>query len=290
MEIPSLFDEANDLIKALEEQGTNLSSEKGQFRQLTAQFKKKRAAFIRKIGGPRGMQQARQSRQPSQDHPWWFADKELAAENRQKTIRLLRYFGIAAVLLTAAVLIYNQFFAPDPAFQASYGHQQRAENALLEGDLEAALSEVQQALEYTPESPELYVLEGIILEALGENEAANASYENARRLYEQEAYFYNQRTLLYLMLGDPQRALEDSQTAIQIEPDSAISYLHQGQAYEAMGEIIKAIESYEKADEIAQQSGNPQLQAIIRVTLSNAYQLISLPTLESTAPRPTTDP
>jgi hypothetical protein len=45
---------------------------------------------------------------------------------------------------------------------------------------------------------------------------------------------------------------------------------------------LKAIESLEKADEIAQKSGNAQLQAIIRISLSSVYQNVTLPTFDDT--------
>jgi tetratricopeptide (TPR) repeat protein len=290
LEIPGLFDDVDDLIKELQERGSNLSSELGQLKTLSAQFTNVRVDFIRKIGGPQVLAEARRQVEPREDHWWWYADLSLAEENKRKTMRLLRIFGVAIVLLVVAGLVYNQFLAPDPAFRASYGHQQEAENALMEGNLQTAVAEVQNALTYTPEEASLYVLQGVIQEALGEAGEAETSYETARLLYERADTFYNQRTILYIMLGEPQRALEDTQSAIEINPKSAITYLHQGQAYENLGQIKNAIQSYEKADELAQQSNNVQLQAIIRINLSNAYQRISLPTFELEEPLATDTP
>lgn len=290
LEIPRLFDAVDDLMSELQQRGTHLSSEIGQLKTLSARFNKVRADFIRKIGGPQALGQVRRERKPSQDRWWWFVDHSLAEENKQKTIRLLRVFGLAVILLLAAALVYNRFFAPDPVFQASFGHQQEAENALLEGNPQTALEEVQRALTYTPEEPGLYVLQGVIQEVLGQEQNARDSYDAALDLYDQPDYFYNQRTILYLMIGEPQWALEDTWTALEINPDSAITYLHQGQAYENLGEIENAIQSYEKADALAQQTDNAQLQAIIRINLSNVYQRISLPTFEIEEPLATETP
>ena len=49
-----------------------------------------------------------------------------------------------------------------------------------------------------------------------------------------------------------------------------------------MGDISKAIDSFEAADEVAQRIGNSQLQAVIRVGLANVYQRISIPTFDET--------
>lgn len=280
LEIPLLFDQANQILTELGKRGKDLSTEMGQLETLTHQFYKKRPQFIRQVGGVEALQAARRDRQPAADLWWWFPDQTLAEDRRAQTIRALRNLGIILAILTVAFLIYRKFFAPDPNVQASYGHQQIAEYNLIEGRFPEALSEVEAALTYTPDNPDLYVIRGVIQEVLDQSEEAQLSYEQAFRIYTQEDFFYNQRALLYLMMDDPERALADCQAAIQINPDSAISYLNQGQAYELLGDILTAIESYEEADAKAQQTGNAQLQAFIRVTLSNAYQRLTFPTLE----------
>jgi tetratricopeptide (TPR) repeat protein len=282
LEIPVLFDRVDQALEELKEHGMNLASELGQTETLSAQFTKKRTLFIRKIGGSQELAKARQANQPPRDRWWWYVDLNLAEENKQKAVHWLRIFAVAAVFLIILAVIYQKFFAPDPAIRASYGHQQQAENAVMDGNFEYALIQVQQALTYTPEDANLYVLQGVILEALTRPEEARSSFDIALQKYDQADQFYNQRSLVYLMLGDAERALADCETAIQINPDSALSYLEQGQAYETLGDIQKAIDSYETADEIAQKSGNAQLQAVIRMTLSNAYQHIILPTPDAT--------
>ena len=201
LEILSLFDDADRILGELQDREMEMTSELGQLETLRTQFHKIRPAFIRKIGGPQELAKARQERAPSSDRWWWYIDKSLAEESKQKTIQLLRNFGIGAALLIIAVLVYNRFFAPDPAVQASYGHQQRSENAIIEGNLEDALVEIQQALVYTPEDANLYVLQGVTLEGLGRSEDAGISYNTAIDLYEQKDYFYNQRAIIYLMIG-----------------------------------------------------------------------------------------
>lgn len=280
LEIPSLFDQVDLALVELQESGMNLASELGQIETISAQFKNKRALFLRRIGGPQILEKTRQEIQPSHDRWWWYADQTLAAENRQNVILWLRILGITAIVLVILGLVYQKFFAPDPLIQASYGHRQRAENALIGGNLEDALIEVQQAIALTPDNAGLFIIQGVIQEGLGLSEDARSSFDTALEKYGQDDQFYIERTIVYLILGDAERALADSETAIQFNPDSAIGYLNRGNAYEMLGDIQKAIESLEKADEIAQQSGNAQLQAIIRINLSGAYQNITFPTFD----------
>jgi tetratricopeptide (TPR) repeat protein len=280
LEILALFDRVDDGMAELQGRGMNLASELGQLETLSAQFERKSALFIRRIGGPVVLQQARAGRNPGKSHWWWYVDESLARESKQQALRWLKILGLAGAVLLVAVLLYRKFLAPDPAVQASYGYRQSAENAILGGNFEAALDDVENAIANTPDYPELYVLRGVIQGKLDQPEAASQSFEIARQKYETDDLFYNQRTVIYLMLADAQAALADVQTALEINPDSAYSYLYMAQAYELQGEIVKAIESYEQADALAEKSGDAQLQAIIRVSLSTAYQSLGFPTPE----------
>ena len=150
---------------------------------------------------------------------------------------------------------------------------------MVELDLQTALVEVQSALTFTPEDADLYTMQGVILDAIGLQDEAINSFDTAKALFNQPDDFYSQRSFFYLMINEPQQALVDAQTAIKINPKSAISYLQQGQIYMALSDREKAIQSYEKADEIAQETGDIQLQAMIRINLANFYQQISLPTM-----------
>jgi len=280
LEILTLFDQADQDLLDLQEKGMAATSELSQLETVTRQFRKKLAVFIHKAGGAQSLEAARQERQPSQDRWWWYADEILGEARKQKATRWFRNLGIIASLLIIGVVVYQKYLAPDPAVQASYGHQQRAENALVSGDYEAALLEIETALTLTPDESNLYTLKGMILDALGETAKAAENYTLAKEKLEQESEFYTQRAILYLMMSRPDLALADSETALAINPDSAISYLNQGQAYEMLGDIQAAIDSYESADETAQRIGNLQLQAIARVSMSNAMQRVILPTNE----------
>jgi hypothetical protein len=280
LEILSLFDQVNKGMEALGESGMNLDSELGQADTLTTRFYKEQALFIRRIGGSRKLLDARTIRQPSADLWWWFVDDSLAKDRLQIIYRMVRNFGVLVVVLIIAFVIYKNFFAPDPNIQASYGHRQGGEIALIDGRLEDALYEVQQALFFTPDDPDLYVLQGVIQGAMERPEEAKSSFDIAIKTYTQEDYFYNQRTILYLMMDEPERALSDCETAIQINPNSAVSFLNRGQAFELLGDIQSAIDSYTTADEIAQRTENIQLQAIIRVNLGYALQNFTFQTKE----------
>lgn len=222
------------------------------------------------------MEGARNLYQPPSDSWWWRADEILAAERKVKIWRGLRGAGIAAAVIVLLAVIYQNFFAPDPALQASMIHQQQAENSLIEGDYENALREAGEALVQTPDESGLLILKGVIEESLDQPEAASASFDNAREMLIDNEDFYTYRSVLYLMTGQAESSLADSVAALKINPDSVISYLNMGQAYTLLEDYPAAIESYQLADETAIRTGNTQLQAVARINLAQVLQMSTL--------------
>jgi len=275
-----LFDNVDKALDKLQEGGMNLSSELGQYEAISTRFRKKGGLFIRKVGGVQTLSDARGNRKPEPEQWWWYIDKSLARYKKQRIKRSLQIGAVIAGVLLIAGVIYNKYFAPDPNVVASYTLRHTAESALAEGNFEAALKQIREAITYTPEDPILPILEGVILDALKRPVEARSSFALAIDQFDTEDLFYNERTRIYLMLSDVESAFADIESAIAINPDSAIAYLNQGQAYELMGDFNKAVESYQNADSFAQKADNVPLQAIIRMNLSNAYQRISLPAVK----------
>ena len=276
LEMLSLFDQAAAGLDRLQDLGMPPGSESSQFETITFQFRKKMALFVSRAGGAQAMEGARNLYQPPSDSWWWRADEILAAERKVKIWRGLRGAGIAAAVIVLLAVIYQNFFAPDPALQASMIHQQQAENSLIEGDYENALREAGEALVQTPDESGLLILKGVIEESLDQPEAASASFDNAREMLIDNEDFYTYRSVLYLMTGQAESSLADSVAALKINPDSVISYLNMGQAYTLLEDYPAAIESYQLADETAIRTGNTQLQAVARINLAQVLQMSTL--------------
>ena len=65
---------------------------------------------------------------------------------------------------------------------------------------------------------------------------------------------YTERGVTYYNKGDIDKAIEDYNAAIALDPGFAEAYTHRGQSYHDRGEIDKAITDYNKAIEL-----NPEL-------------------------------
>ena len=273
LEILPLLDQATNKLTALRDAGGAVSGEATQLESLLMQFHRKRSLFVSQAGGGAVLQNARQEYQPVEDHWWWFMDQTLANERKYSLLRWGSGLLILGVLLVVVIFVYQRFFAPDPAFQASYGLLHEAEGALMIGDYPIALDKVNQALTYSPDNADLYLMQGVIYQGLDDPKAAEASFVLARKGIDGEDAFLVERSRLYSMLNLFDLVIEDANMAIMINPDRASAYIFRGQAYEMLGDYSSAIADYEKASEVAEKIGNVQLQAVARMHLAQVLQL-----------------
>ncbi|MBN1886923.1 MAG: hypothetical protein JW850_03000 [Thermoflexales bacterium] len=276
--IPGLIDQAALRLEELANQGIDTSGELNRFGAAKAALKHKGAVFLRKIGGIPALEQARQASQAGADNWWWYIDQVEAERKKAGARRLLR-IGLSG-LLSLAVLaaIYQVFLAPTPELQASYGHKLQAENAASEGDFSQALVQIKLALGYTPGDPELLVTQGVFEALLGQDKAAKESFTAAQAAYNDPLQFFIKRSTLYLMCGQVDSALDDVDTALAIDPQSASAHLLRGQGYEALGNYQQAKTSYEQAGELAGQTGNYELQVIARMHMAQLRSKAVIPT------------
>jgi tetratricopeptide (TPR) repeat protein len=281
LEILTLFDQASERLATLETAGVGPSSEVSHLESLLMQFRKRSPLFLRRAGGPSAIRQARQDHSPDEDHWWWFIDETLARERKSTLIRGAAGFLVLVIVLAGVTFIYQRFLAPDPAFTASYGLYQDAEAALIQGDPELALANINEALTNTPNDPELYLMRGITYLALDDPEAAEENFEIARERFESEEFFYIKRAGLYVILGRPDLAIEDADLAIERNPDMAYAYIYRGQAHETLGDLDRAIADYELANEIAERNNNPEIQVVARLHLAQIMQQVGFPTTET---------
>lgn len=281
-EILDLFDSVHLLRQRLRAAGMNMSSEESLFETIQSQFISHAGLFLSRIGGAEVLARKRQELQPDPEHWWWQIDLH-QAEIRQARLRRYGIIGLIAVLLLAAgALIYQRFLAPDPEYVARISSQQLAENALLNADYQTGLQEVEQALSYAPDDTELLILKALLLELQDEPEEAQAAYELAEQNASSPAAYYEKKASYYLMANLLEESIAAADQAIALNPDSIMGYLQKAQAYDSMNRYPEAIENYEKADQLAQEANNAQLQVIIRVNLSNVLQRYqsAIPTIQ----------
>jgi Tfp pilus assembly protein PilF len=78
--------------------------------------------------------------------------------------------------------------------------------------------------------------------------------------------------MTYLRAGDLERARADIEQAIQEEPQTATGYYVRANIKDQQGDCMAAIADLEHASELAQLTGNVQLDAIVRAQLAYVTQ------------------
>ncbi len=120
----------------------------------------------------------------------------------------------------------------------------------LQGDLEGAIQEFDQALQINPEFAEAYYKRGVTRFDLEDMQGAIADYTKALQLNPDSIESYFGRGLARLALGETQGALEDSNQVLGITSNHAAAYNLQGTAYRRLGDTQAAIASLKKAAQI----------------------------------------
>ncbi|GGA07042.1 serine protease [Okeania sp. KiyG1] len=139
-------------------------------------------------------------------------------------------------------------FSSDLQASAHQYYNWRAQALYHLEDYEAALTDVNKAIELKPNYALYYTNRGDAYFKMGEKQKAIESYNKAISLDPESAHErYNVRAQALYQLEDYEAALADYNKAIELKPDHALYYANRGDAYFQIGEKQKAIESYNKA-------------------------------------------
>jgi len=92
---------------------------------------------------------------------------------------------------------------------------------------------------------------GLSFDHLGQSERAIEDYDKAIELNPGLAMAYNNRGNAYYALGQSERAIADYDKAITLNPGDAAAYTNRGTAYAALGQYERAIEDYSRFIELA---------------------------------------
>lgn len=272
LNIPLLLDETQRLLTELREKGGNWQPEETRLETIMAQLERKADTFVRKVGGKAALDDARAAHAQAELGWWWHLDNLVREKKRQRLRKIGKWGLIAAVILVVLSLAYRQFLAPSPEMIAALEHLQDAENLGYLGEYDAALDEVNQGLENMPNDVELLTLKGILLEALARDDEAASAFERAQTLTDNDTLFLRTRAQLYLRLDLLDAAFVDAETLTEQTPEDPAGYLYLAMIYDARDEWQRAVDHYEKASELAETNGEPQLYIMARRRLADLLQ------------------
>lgn len=270
LSLPAMLDDATSLLAAGRAKGATLQAEEVRLNTIMAQFERKAGAFMRIVGQAR-LAAARPAGTP-EDVWWWYPDRIEAERQRARNARLLRTGAVVAFIGAVLVVVYQLFLAPDPLVIERLNRINNAEALAEEGRFEAAIGEIQLAQTAMPDDPFALLMEGAYHEQMGAEQTADQLFSRAKSLTESETDFLLQRAQVYLRLGAAEVALEDLDTILERDSESAVAYYLRGAAYEGMNDLGGAYDSYMQAVELAEEQGDSRLSGMGRVQLAYLTQ------------------
>ncbi len=277
--IPRLLDEAVALMADLQATGIDLKPEETRLLTVHGLLRSKAGVFVREAQRGRTLRVARADARPPTDHWWWYLDEYVAQQRRARVLRV----GVAAVTLVVIVglvLWFIQSRLPsDPRLRRIIDLETALDTQISEGNIPAAIASLEELRQLDPQNARYAVLLGALYEAWGDEQEAEKQYADARRLIDEGTY-RTLRAQAYLQVGLVDKALDEAQRAVELQPQSAEAYFFLGNAHEARGEIPAALQAYERASQLAEAQDNAQLLAIIRVRMAFLLQRLPVPTEE----------
>jgi tetratricopeptide (TPR) repeat protein len=273
LEILALLDRSEMLMQVLEKEGHKLPEERLSQETTLLRLRRESGVFLREIGGARVLREERALRQPKELFWWWFLDQQLEQQRRQNTRRILFIAGGIAVVILLLTTLYDVFLAPDASTQARFQLQNDAEQLAAEGNLNAALVGVEQALELAPGDSELLVFKGVLLDMMGRDQESQAVFEQAERNEGDREQFLLIRGQRYLSMGQFAAGLADAQLAVEEFPESQYAALLLAQNYQLQDRRAEALAAYERAIELADANDDPTTSGFARMQMAMLVQL-----------------
>ncbi|MBN2470592.1 MAG: hypothetical protein JXN59_07705 [Anaerolineae bacterium] len=268
--LPAMLSEATALLETAKAKGALIQAEEVRLATILAQFERKADTFMRTVGQQR-LEAARPEPVPEEAW-WWHADQIVADQQRARRNRALRMFGIVALVVILVVVGYRLFLAPDPSVIERLNHINNAELLADENRYEEAIAAIQLAQTAVPDDSFTLLMEGAYHELLGETEAADRLFSQAKNLTESEVDFLSQRAQVYLRMDEAEIAMEDLDTILERDPESVIAHYLKASAQERLNLLDQAYENYVKAAELADEAGNSQMSGMARVQLAYLTQ------------------
>ena len=165
-----------------------------------------------------------------------------------------------------AIADYNRAIELDPTYARAYNNRGFAKICL--GRPKDALADIDRAIDLNPAYARAYDSRGFAKEKLGRYEEAIAAYNRAIELDPAYALAYNNRGFAKGKLGRYEEAIAAYNRAIELDPTYALAYNNRGFTKGKLGRTKEAREDYQRALTLAQESGDEDLVATVKRSLS----------------------
>ena len=278
------LDRIHDLIPQLEAQGADLRAELGRWEEVQGAVRRHADAVrseLAPLGGLKTLREALPSPPSPEERWWWWMDVSARQQLRRRVLVTIAVMaGVLAVLLSG-YWAFNHFFPVDPQVAAAYEHKSNADNLVLEGKLQEAVTELEAAYQATPDDPDILSMLAALYDLTDQEEKA---LPLLRKLYDDypPSIVDSNLAQAYVAAGVAEKALPLALQAIEEDPANPQGYLMAGMVYESQGNVKAAMDAYQKAADVANAAKDYQTEAFAKMRLATLLQKPQLPQITAT--------
>ena len=267
------LDRIQELLPALEAQGMDLRPERTRWQEVQGAVRRHEADILAGLSDLGGLKRLRQKlpQPPDASRWWWWMDERRAAAKRKRLITTLAVLAGIILLIAGGVIAFQKLFPVDENISMAYDHKLKAEDFVLQGNLSAALAELEAARQYTPDDPDILSLLAALYDLTGQPQQAAAVVAQLSARHPPSIVHAN-LAQAYVAAGAADKALDLALQAIDEDPASPQGYLIAGMVYEAQGDVRQAMAMYQTAADKANAAKDYQTEAFAKVRLANLLQ------------------
>lgn len=265
------LDRVADELERLEERGADMRAERVRFENVLSELRRRDKVFVVKVGP------AMAAQRPADARWWWYLDEQVAAK-RWRRLKWAVAVALAAVILLGLLyVLYDRFLAAPPNVRQANSLVFHGEKAAIEGDVTRAVEQFERATVLDPENAEAQLWLGVLYQMTGSADQAPTAFGRAQALLNDQVAFWFQRGVLYLALNDNDAASKDALSLIELVPGRPEGYFLLGSVAEKSGDLAAARDSFQKAAELADETGAVEMEVTARIRLGTVLQQLGIP-------------
>ncbi len=288
LELLRSLDRISALWPELEASGVDLRPESGRWESLQAAVHKNGPSILRALATRGGLATVRAASHPDgTDGWWWHLDREVRAARVRLLSRVAIICGAVVAVVALVGLVMRLLFPVDPRYQAAVSRLLDGQAKIQSrGDYLGALGDFKEAVALKPDDAEAWLWLGTVQRQVGDDEAAEESFRQARDLYADDLEFRLNRAAVFLAYGLLDEALGDLEVALALDPENPQAYLYLAGVFDAQERYAEAVWALERVEEYAEKRGQLQISAQARFQLALLLQRMPIRPPATPAPTP----
>ncbi len=273
------MDRISELLPMLDAAGVDLRAERARWQEVQGALRRHGDDLrveLAPLGGLKSLRQVLVSFPSPDDRWWWWLDETAKRALRQRIFVTTAAIAGILLLIVGGVWAFNKLFPVAPSISMAYEHKANADNFIIDGDLRAAVTELEAAYQATPDDLEIQALIAVLYDLLGESDLAQPVLHAMYEAYPSSIVDIN-LAQAYVSTGAAEKALPLALQAVRKNPENPHGWLVMGMVYEARGDVQSAMDAYQRAAEKANAAQDYQTEAFAKVRLATLLQKPQLP-------------